>query len=222
MTKKIMRTTRTNKELKFNELPEQQFKYYSWLLSLVRRPPLPVDDIVFLCLFNREFVGWYKSDADRAKRGLELRKRYLCETGIDVNTAVGGMPSSAVCTMLEMMVSLAYHCETDIMLGSRYTRNLEFESERVGYWFDIFTYNLVYRWLENVGPERQSWMDLTVLGQKNEINWAIDKFLARKYGPDYLGCMFPPARKNWPDRSKIGRLDLWYQLQNYISENFSV
>lgn len=82
--------------------------YFTWLTAKIRKHPAPLYDGLLEILYTTQFVWVVPMDENRAMDGVELRNRYLLETGLDA-------PDDP-CSILEMMVAFSYHCEfeTDI------------------------------------------------------------------------------------------------------------
>lgn len=94
-------------------------EYFNWLCDIVCKNRFSKSisyERLLRYLHKREFVWDIQDDANRAKDGLGLRKRF----GID--------RFYAPCSVLEMMVALAVRCEETIMDDPS-------KGDRTGQWF---------------------------------------------------------------------------------------
>ena len=92
-------------------------KYFEWMCELVCSERY-FDNLSYQKLLsylhNRNFVYSIELDGNRAEDGIDLRYRFAYECGYDdsmINNCLGDEP----CSVLEMMIALAIHCEEHIM-----------------------------------------------------------------------------------------------------------
>lgn len=97
------------------------------------------------------------------------------------------------CTVLEMLIALAMRIENDIMWDG--------ETDRTSEWFWMMFHNL------GLGE--------TLSG--TEIRRILDRFLDREYDYNGIGGLFP--LKNATENQQ--NVEIWYQAQQYLMENFS-
>lgn len=141
-------------------------------------------------LHDIEFVYFVPHDENRAADGIALRYRYCliheCE---DLEWCLSGP-----CSVLEMMVALAFKCEENFMdelaMG-----------DRTGQWF----WNMV----NNMG-----------LGGMNDSNYnerlvidVVARFLNREYEPDGRGGLF--RVRDW--YRDMRDAEIWHQLLAYVN-----
>lgn len=140
------------------------------------------------------FVYILEMDGNRAEDGVDLRYRFGYECGyIDpmISACLDGRP----CSVLEMMVALAFRCEEHIMDNAVY-------GDRTGEWF--------FKMIQSLGLES---MDDASF-DKNYISSVISRFLDRNYQEDGTGGLF--AVKGF--RGNMKDYDIWYQMCWYLDE----
>lgn len=107
-------------------------------------------------------------------------------------------------SVLELLVSLAVKCDEDLMYDKE-------KGERIANWFWMF--------LQNANITK--WNDTMVKYNKEDfledVSTWVDIFINRKYSRNGRGGGIFPTNT----RKDVRKLDLWYQMNNYISENFS-
>ena len=134
-------------------------------------------------------------DQCRAEDGVNLRYRFASECDIPydkIDAEFHGVP----CSMLEMMVALAVRIEEHIMEDSS-------AGNRVGQWF----WNMVVS------------LGLAAMDDgrfhEDRADYILDRFERRDYEYNGAGGLFTV---NHPTED-MRRLDIWYQLMNYLQEN---
>ena len=143
-------------------------------------------------MFERPFEWFVKNDCNRASDGEELRDRYFHEIGLD-------SAKDGPCSILEMFVALAIRCEVDIMYDPD-------AGDRTPMWFWIMMENME---LDDLDDNSFSY----------EIaNDILDMFLSRTYCRD--GYRGPFYISNC--RRDLRKVELWYQLNYYLQENFPI
>lgn len=167
--------------------------YLDWLVSIISSDDYNEYSYQKLLteLYDTEFVWTVKNDDNRALDGLGFRDAYEDETGETCE-------KDGECSVLEMLVALAYRCENEIMWDPD-------EGNRTGVWF---------------------WEMITNLGLDRLDDWHFDgdvfieimrRFLNREYckdgygGPFYIEGFALDMRK----------IELWYQLNYYLQSKFS-
>ena len=146
-------------------------------------------------LFNREFTWSISNDDNRAADGLALRERFVEESAFMEEVDISGP-----CSVLEMMVALAERMDMDIM----YDPEL---GDRSAEWFWVMVTNL--------GLDRY---DDGSLDSKTgeEIDHILDVLVGRTYFMNGTGGLFPLKNPVFNQR----RVEIWYQMNAYIIENF--
>lgn len=174
--------------------------YLKWLKNLVCRGSLGYKNRYFGLLLDHLYSRIYTFDNDldgaRAKWGLALRDKYVDENRRHPSEMDGLGP----CSMLEMMVALAWRMEN------------EEASER---WDDDFwDFVSVWFWgmIDNMGLGKND--DGSYDPKKTDI--CIDRVLGRGYNSDGRGGLFTLKRNfQHVDMTKI---DFWRQAMLYMAE----
>jgi len=172
-------------------------EYFEWLCSLIRdsKPQKHVSyKRLMMYLYHSEFIPSLPMDENRCIDGIDLRYRFGYERGIDIHVIASCLDTSP-CSILEMMVALAFYCEEHIM----------FEPENgimSGRWFWMMVSNL------GLGNMYDSNYDEAIL------NNVILKFLNRDYSRDGAGGLVYIPNCIYDLR----QMDIWYQLMTYFSE----
>lgn len=101
-------------------------KYLDWLISIIETDEDPEEyRAVLLHLLETEFKYLTPLDRDRALEGLELRRRYIRQTGEE--------EPDMTCSVLEMLVALCEHIES--------TMSTDPDKDNPGFWFWQFLKN---------------------------------------------------------------------------------
>lgn len=96
------------------------------------------------------------------------------------------------CTMLEMLIGLASRIDNDIMWDG--------EHDNTEKWFWEMINNLDMDWHDS-----------------KDIYTKIDRFIHRKYDVNGVGGLFPLRKGNLLDQREV---EIWYQAQSYLMENY--
>ena len=171
-------------------------RYLRWLYSQVAsvklKNPTRTYWSLMRSLFTTEFVWLVPNDDNRLEDGRDLRYEFIEEEGIDI---VDHDWMTIGCSLLEMLIGLA--------------RRLVFESDDesgVGEWFWHLIGNLN---LDNFNDEHfQSEQ------QQAYVNHVLETLVWRNYRSDGFGGLFP-LRDPQEDQRKV---EIWYQLSNYLLE----
>lgn len=167
-------------------------EYFKWLCDIVCQKRFSKSisyDKLLQCLHLIDFRVVIKNDINRAKDGIDLRRRYFLDTGLDA-----GM-DKCPCTVLEMMVALTIRCEESIMdnpdLG-----------DRTGQWFWAMVNTL------GLSDMTDNYFEESIVREK------IDIFLDRDYEPDGRGGLFRIKHC----RRDLRKVEIWYQLCWYLDQ----
>lgn len=166
-------------------------RYFDWLCDLVsghRRPPASSYDKLLMHLHTIEFRYLLPMDRNRAMDGMDMRWRFACDNGWrHVPDCLDGP-----CSVLEMMVALAVHCEEDIMDNPMI-------GNRTGQWFWDMVVNL------GLGGMTDIRFDVAF------VDDVIERFLNREYEPDGRGGLFTVRHCNRDLRHmEIQHQQYWY------------
>lgn len=169
-------------------------KYFNWLYDLVcgkRYSKSMSYEKLLMRLHDREFVYSILMDENRAEDGVDLRYRFGDEYDCldEVKLYLTGP-----CSVLEMMVALAFRCEDHIMCDSDY-------GNRTSQWFWGMITNL------GLGSMTDKHYD------RDFVDETIDIFLNREYEPDGKGGLFTIRDCEFDLRT----IDIWYQLNWYLN-----
>ena len=173
-----------------------KISYLDWLRTYKIKGSYDEDNshnLLLKKLYNTDFVSLVNFDGNRVYEALEIRREYfayICENP-DYDLA-----DLVAWNMLELLISLAVRAE-----------NMTFDSEN---------YMTIYEWF---------WHLLGNLGLDSMTNDRFDGmicdsvlsiFIYRKYDSDGKGGLFP--LKNTKNDQR--RVEIWYQLSEYINELF--
>lgn len=144
-------------------------------------------------LFKTEFVPIVDLDKNRMEDAMSVRYN------------IGADESNGPVNILEMLVTLAYIMERDLMYESE-------KGDRTVSWFWLMLQNAgLTHWDNN----RAS---LYPAAFESEVSLWMNRFVNRDYGrKGELGGIFPIKEI----RKDIRKVDLWTQMNWYVRENFS-
>lgn len=171
-------------------------EYFEWLLELSEN--LCSSDAphqkLFEYLYSREFFSDVGRDSNRVDDGKDLRLRFSeISTRYnyrDVYKYLYNYP----CSILEMMIALAYRCE-DIMGNPE-------KGDRTGIWFDEMLISLHLYEMNDYSYDEEYVEDV------------INTFINHKYKRNGDGGLFTV---NNP-RKNMQKVEIWYQMCWYLDE----
>lgn len=166
-------------------------EYFEWLCELVdskRYSRHTSYRKLLMHLHNIEFTWFIPRDDNRADDGVKLRRKYaLACNDVTLSEYIEGP-----CSVLEMMVALAFRCETymdDTLMG-----------DRTGQWFWGMINNL------GLGSMTDSKFKIEF------VDDVIARFLNREYEPDGRGGLFTVRHCDHDLRT----VEIWCQLNWYL------
>lgn len=176
---------RTNKTL-----DEQYFVWlYGQVASIRNRNPVRSYWELLRSLYSHKFIWNVPNDDNRVADGLDLREKWLEESGAERDRNWLELE----CSMLEMLIALSHH------LGFQ-------TSEEPMEWF--------WRMLDNL--ELRQYNDNVFNSRIPEIiDDTVDMINERTYNPNGYGGLFPLQR---PDRDQT-KVEIWYQMAAYLQEH---
>lgn len=171
--------------------------YFNWLVSRIAYDRHTIEKYgdILAFLHGREFIWSIYMDANRAADGIELRGVFAEEAEINyilIRKWLGGP-----CSVLEMMVGLALRIENTIMGDG--------EIDQTPHWF---------------------WEMMASLGLDHMTNVAFREEICDQILENCMSRTFERSGKGGFFTIKSGttdmrELEIWYQLQEYLSENYS-
>lgn len=165
--------------------------YFDWICGLVCGPHVKNYNKLLERLFETEFYYINPMDENRANDGYDLRYRFAYEYGIDDEDISDSDP----CSVLEMMVALAYRCEETIM------DDMDF-GDRTGQWF----WNMIVSLgLGQMTDERYD---------EEKVDYILDRFLKRQYDRTGKGGLFTVPKCKYDLREE----EIWFQMCWYLDE----
>ena len=170
-------------------------KYFQWMYQLVYGCQNG-KGLSYLKLFDLlhdiEFRYSVEMDANRYSDGVDLRRRFILDTGTS-RYLVDRYLSSRPCSVLEMMLALAIRCEEYIM------ENTEI-GDRTGQWVRFMIHNMgLTKYDDNHFDETSA-------------DKIVTKFLDRQYERDGSGGLF--VVENPPRDMRF--VEIWYQMSWYL------
>lgn len=167
--------------------------YFDWMVNIVCRDTLSKDISyrrLLSLLHSMEFKYSITMDENRMKDGLSLRYRFgYCEHNMELSNLIEGP-----CSVLEMMIALAFRCE-EIMDDPRY-------GDRMPQWFWMMIANLGLNGMYDTNFNKKY-----VIAQ-------VEHFLNHEYAPDGKGGLFV-VRHSYQDMRTI---EIWAQMQEFLNE----
>lgn len=167
-------------------------EYFEWLCELIdeRRYARQVSYKTLLSyLHAKEFRYLIPKDQNRAEEGITLRYRFSVDQGFrDVPSALDGP-----CSVLEMIIAVAIHCEEHIMDDPNF-------GNRTGQWFWDMIVNL------GLGSMTDRRFD------EEYVEEVVERFLNREYEPDGRGGLFTIRDCD----EDLRDMEIFYQLCRYL------
>lgn len=143
-------------------------------------------------LHETEFIWIMNNDENRAADGIDLRTKFLEEKKYDYRECSDILDGS--CSLLEMMVGLAYRCEHSIMGDEEY-------GDRTAKWFWIMIHNLdLYEMDDGRYDDKY-------------VQFVIETLLYRTYQRNGKGGLF--YIRNC--RRDLRKVEIWYQMSWYLN-----
>lgn len=170
-----------------------QREYFRYLCGLVKGGPVHRGGRVEFLWFlhQKPFYCIIPNDENRVEDGKQLWEDWSEEE----------LQEQAACSVLEMIISVAQRMEY-ILSDSR-------EGDRTAKWFWEMVDNLGLKEFEDddIADERRNYNNDRIL----------DILIERQYSPSGRGGLFPLSKPKEDQR----RVEIWYQMQEYLDENYS-
>lgn len=172
-------------------------KYFNWLYDLVhgnnQYNKLSYRTLL-LHLYYTEFTYLHYLDENRAIDGVDFRYRFAWENGYDRET-IKEYLDVRPCSVLEMMVALAFRAEEDIMDDNNY-------GNRTGQWF----WNMIVTL--GLGSMSDEHFDIEY------VDYVLYRFLNRQYERNGKGGLFIIEDCG----VDVREMEIWTQFMWYLDE----
>lgn len=169
-------------------------EYFNWMYSLVCGSKRVSYRRLLEHLHTIVFTYTIDMDGNRETDGIDLRYRFAYEFDYSRPTVATYLDDKP-CSVLEMMVALAFRCEEKIMADSDI-------GDRTGHWFFAMISSLGLKSMNDAKFDESYTDDV------------IDRFLNRRYERNGEGGLFT-VNHCFRDMRNI---DIWYQMQFYLNE----
>lgn len=173
-------------------------EYFEWLYNTVCDIDLYSKKRTYrkllMHLHSVDFDYIMPMDGNRAENGTDLRYRFGYEHEYE-GPMIASYLDDRPCSVLEMMVALALHCEEHIMYDPD-------EGNRTGRWF--------WDMVASLGLTRMN--DLYF--DRNYTDEVIERFLRRNFKRNGEGGLFTVQNVKYDMRTR----EIWYQLCDYVNE----
>ena len=173
-------------------------EYLDWLGKVVGKAYQYSELLRYL--HGIEFYSLVPNDDNRGSDGVHLRDIYIDEVGPQGSSSLPEGP----CTVLEMLVGVAFRLEFDLA-GGDYERP-------AGDWFWVLVDNLGLMWFDNVN------FDLGGTEIEEILPLKVRNLLERGYESDGNGGVFP-LKSPQKDQRKV---EIWYQMSAWVIENYPI
>ena len=148
--------------------------------------------LLIKALYRKEFYWTNDMDENRSDEGKSLRDIFAEECGLDdIPDEINGP-----CSVLEMMIGLAKRWNEEVSLTE------EEDDSALYFWQMIGNLGLEGCTDDKFDPEM--------------VREKLDILLDRDYPENGEGCLFPLERSKESQKD----IEIWYQLQNYLIENY--
>jgi hypothetical protein len=169
--------------------------YFEWLTSLVCSDDEYARFYNLLShLYQREFYWSVNNDFNRAADGIDMRSTFADANGLDYNYIRTDL--AGPCSVLEMLVALAYRIENSIMGDADF-------GDRTGYWF--------WCMIGNLGLTKMTYNRFN----RAECDEILDIFLQRLYD-EHGDCNVFYVENPLTDMRKA---EIWLQMCWWLNEN---
>lgn len=170
-------------------------EYFDWIYDSVRPKKLSYKKL-FQLLFNTEFTYTMPMDNNRYEDGIDLRYRFGDDEGV-ADFIIAGYLDDTPCSVLEMMVALAFRIEEQIMTNSDI-------GDRTREWFWTMIATLGLRHMDDAHFNETEAVDI------------LEAFLDRDYASNGEGGLFIVQHPLYDMRDA----EIWNQANWYLNENY--
>lgn len=173
-------------------------KYFNWMYDLVCNEKynrkLSYRKLLRY-LHDIQFTYIFELDSNRAEDGIDFRYRFGYEFGIERDVIWRTIDNGRPCSVLEMMIALAFRVEEHIMDDSQY-------GDRTGQWFWSMIVSL------GLGTMSDQHFD------EIYVEDVIYRFLNREYASNGKGGLFTIDNYN----EDLRDVEIWTQCMWYLNE----
>lgn len=172
-------------------------EYFKWMVSLITKRTNLRNATYYRLLHyldSRTFTYKLELDSNRATDGINLRYRFGYENKYS-NQLIAEFLDDRPCSVLEMMVALAFKLEENIMDDPD-------KGNRTGTWF--------WDMIANLGLKDMNDMFF----DDSYANQVLTRFLKREYEPNGRGGLFIVRHCEKDLRTS----EIWYQMMWYLEE----
>lgn len=168
--------------------------YHNWMCDKMRTnlPEHRNYTLLLTHLDDKAFIFTHPLDENREIDGKYLRQEFLDEEGLGRDLFWEGDAS-----ILEVLVAMSIRIETEI--------TGEIGNDHIERWFWVMIHNLG---LDKFRDDRYD---------ERKIDEILDNWLEKGHGPNSKFTIFP-LKKSKTNRDDI---DMWYQMQLYLAENYT-
>lgn len=175
---------------------QMENEYFDWLYNLVCDDRYTSYRKLLSYLHNRTFEYILVKDKNRFTDGMDFRYVFGAEYGYTI-AEINEHLNIGPCSILELMVSMAYIVEEQIMNDDEY-------GDRTGEWFWTMIVSLGLSGMEDDRFDRR------------KFDIIIHKFINRDYEYNGEGGLFTVKNPLYDMR----KADIWCQFMWYLSENY--
>ena len=175
-----------------------QDEYFEWMIRLVSDGKYDKRRYwrrLFRLLHETEFIYILEMDVNRADDGTDLRYRFAYDYDYDgdvIKSALDDRP----CSLFEMMVALAIHCE-------EYISDDPENGDSIGKWFFTMIESLGLGTMTDERFDKIAAADI------------LDRFMRREYLPNGQGGLFTVSNEGHDMRAA----EIWYQMMWFLTES---
>lgn len=172
-------------------------EYFEWMYQLVFGTDKSAGNSyrkLLRLLYTKPFIYAIDMDGNRAEDGVDLRYRFGYEESYG-GAVIASYLDNRDCSVLEMMVALAFRCEEQIMDNPE-------AGNRLGYWFQSMLCSL------GLDSMRDDLFD------EEYVETVINIFLERRYEPNGKGGLFHLRHK----RKDLRTVEIWNQMCWFLDE----
>lgn len=175
--------------------------YINWLTKEVKKGQKKDYGVLLKVLWHKEFHSILPNDDNREQDGRDLRIKWCEEQNIDLKNCDFGP-----CKVLEMLISLSKIFEFELN-GSQYNKH----------WVDLF-----WEMLDNLELLQYDTQTFIANNAWLDVDTILNKWLDRRFNKDGFGSIFP--LKSWESSGLKSqrRVEIWYQLCNYLLEKYPI